>query len=141
MQEWRGYPGKAGWPREHYTVAVQQADRLYEVEKGVNAGDEGDFWVKGMKLESGGSFPNTDAYQGGTVRPTGLTIETLSDPGLIMIFKVSGIGNRKAGLPTPENTDPSSLRGTRDTTGEALEWVLSLFAGLAFMLGLLVLVL
>ena len=34
----RGYPGKAGWPSDHYMVSVLQADGNYDIEKGNNLG-------------------------------------------------------------------------------------------------------
>jgi len=90
----RGYPGKKDWPKDHYMVAVQQADGRYDLEKGVNLGDEDDFWVGGMVLgpnDDGKTWPNTDAYQDGVVKKTGIKIEILLDPGYIVTFKVDGI--------------------------------------------------
>ena len=85
-----------------------------------------------MKLPSGGDkWPNTDAYQGGDRKATGVTIKMLTRPGLIMLFKVEGIGRRSAAgpaaLPPP---DP------RETTGEVLSWILSMLAGLGLMVEL-----
>ena len=77
-------------------VVVGQADGNYDIEKGVNAGDESDFWRKGDFLGPGGSFPNTDSIQDGVRRETGLSIEILTNPGFIMSFRVSGIGSGTA---------------------------------------------
>lgn len=131
------FPGHPKWPAEHYRVSVIQADRKFEIEQGANGGDKYDFWLKGSILGSGGDYPNTDAYSTGVLTPTGITIEILTDSRLIMLFRVSGIGSRNAGIPN----NPESLRGTRDTTGEALEWILSMIAGLGLMVGLIVLLL
>ena len=87
----RGFPGHPKWPAEHYRVSVLQADGLYEIEKGDNMGEKGDLWRKGDKLSPGPGWPNTDAYGGGRVRRTGITIEILSDSQYIMLFKVSGV--------------------------------------------------
>lgn len=54
-------------------------------------GEKGDLWRKGDKLSPGPGWPNTDAYGGGRVRRTGITIEILSDSQYIMLFKVSGV--------------------------------------------------
>lgn len=87
----RGYPGHPNWPRDHLRVTVLQADGNYDIEKGENLGDRGDFWRKGGKLSPGPTWPNTDAYGGGNVRRTGITIEILSDSQYIMLFKVTGV--------------------------------------------------
>lgn len=68
-----------------------QADGLYEIEKGINFGENGDLWRKGTKLSPSPGWPNTDAYSGGRTRRTGITIEILSDSQYIMLFKVTGV--------------------------------------------------
>jgi M6 family metalloprotease-like protein len=141
-----GYPGSSGWPKDHYKVAVVQADRLFQIEKGENFGDEGDFWIQGMKLGSGGEHPNTDSYWNGIVKPTGVSIEILSNSGFIMMFRVTGIGSRSVGL-LPPGEDPSVVeddseedyRGENDSTGEGIAWLLAMLGGLGMMLGLMVL--
>ena len=87
-QNSRGYPGFNGFPRNHYRAAVVQADGNFDIEKGNNGGDEGDFWVRGMELKPGGNHPNTDSYQGGRVQETGVRITILSDSRFIMLFRV-----------------------------------------------------
>ena len=87
----RGYPGHANWPTDHYQVTVLQADGNYDIENGVNPGDEGDFWLKGMTLGPGGNWPNTDAYSFGNVRQTGITINVIADSSFIMVFQVTGL--------------------------------------------------
>lgn len=143
----RGYPGKPGWPADHYMVSVIQADGLYDIEKGVNLGDAGDFWVKGKVLAPGPTFPNTDSIQGGVQKPTGLTITIRSDPGFIMSFQVEGIsGNRAGRFPSLEKSGVGNIldpdqQPDPDTAGDTLAWILSMIGGIAAMLGILVLVL
>lgn len=91
MQKDRGYPGHPNWPKDHYQVSVLQADRKFEIEKGVNVGDGDDMWRKGDVLSPGGEFPNTDSIAGGQRTQTGITIEVLSDSQYVMLFKVSGV--------------------------------------------------
>jgi len=90
----RGYPGHPNWPAEHFLVHVLQPDGLYELEQGLSFGDPGDFWVKDMQLgpnEDGNTWPNTDTYQGGNVKQTGIKITILTEAGFIMLFKVEGL--------------------------------------------------
>lgn len=92
-----GYLGQEGWPENgnHYQVAVLQADGLFDLEQGNNVGDEGDFFVEGRGVGPGfGSiFPNTDAYQNGTIFPTGIVISKFvrNSNGTDMTFGVMGL--------------------------------------------------
>ena len=94
-QDYRGYPGQEGWPNnaQHYRVALLQADGKYDLEKGENRGDEGDFWQKGMTLgpnEDGNTYPNTDTY--GTqygVYPTGVIVEVVDQIGDDFVIRVT----------------------------------------------------
>lgn len=160
MQSRRGYPGHPRWPKHHYRVAVLQADGNYDIEKGVNLGDETDLWVKDMVLGPGPNvWPNTDSYQGNQYQ-TGLKITVMSDPGFIMTFKVEGIpgpaaapgfvpvdpsdAQRAADQPPAGNLDAyRGVTGSEDTknTGKVIAWVLSLLGGVAMVLGLLVVLL
>lgn len=137
-----GYPGKAGWPADHYRVAVQQADGNYDIEKGVNIGDEGDFYRQGSKLSSGGDFPNTDSYQGGIRRSTGVNIEVLTESRFIMAFRVTGLGQRNLDLPassvgTAEIDVDGMVPLKRDTPGETVACILGMLMSLGLMLGML----
>jgi immune inhibitor A len=142
-----GYPGSPGWPADHYKVAVVQADGLFQIEKGENFGKEDDFWIQGNKLESGGEHPNTDSYWEGILKPTGISIEILSNSGFIMMFRVTGFGSRGVGV-LPPGEDPSVVeddseedyRRNDDSTGEAMAWLLAMLGGLGLMLGLMVLI-
>jgi M6 family metalloprotease-like protein len=93
-----GYPGQPGpWPEngKHYRVALVQADGEYDLERGNDRGDSGDLFHEygvnslgpSASLE-GGPFPNTDAYQDGTIRNTGIRIFDISESALTMFFSV-----------------------------------------------------
>jgi immune inhibitor A len=89
LQQHRGYPGHPDWPAWHYRVAVQQADGLYQIEKGVNLGDAGDFYVQGSVLgPDPNTWPNTDSYQNGQVA-TGITISITTAASYIMQIHVT----------------------------------------------------
>jgi hypothetical protein len=143
-QNHRGYPGHPNWPTDHYMVSVLQADGLYDIEKGVNLGDEGDFWKNGDVLGPGGNFPNTDSIQGGVQKETGVKITIMSDPGFIMTFQVEGIGSGVNTTLKSNRIDSNNiLDGYNDpnTVGGTLAWSLSMLFGSAAMVGVLVLVL
>lgn len=78
-----GHPGQAGWPQnnKHYMVALLAADGDYKFEKGSDgAGDATDLYGKCMGKESIGpttSHPNTDTYQGGTIKKTDIEIKNI----------------------------------------------------------------
>jgi len=134
----RGYPGKAGWPVDHYMVSVLQADGAYDIEKGNNVGDDADFWRAGDVLGPGpNTWPNTDSIQGKQYQ-TNIKITIQSNPGFIMTFRVDGINGKSRvnglgdELPVAENLDE---------TGEVLSWMLSLLGGVAAMLGVMIMVL
>lgn len=97
----RGYPGQSGWPQNgnHYKVAVLQADGQYDLEKGNNNGDTGDYWLEGMVLgpgENNSKFPSTDSYANGSVEETGITITVLPTVCRQVVFQVSGLGTAPA---------------------------------------------
>ena len=84
-----GYPGQVGWPGNdnHYEVALLQADGLYNLEHGNNRGDAGDVYQSaGVSEINGSTTPNTDAYQHGTVIPTGNRLFAISSAGATMSF-------------------------------------------------------
>eukprot|EP00559_Dactyliosolen_fragilissimus_P004589 CAMPEP_0184859064 /NCGR_PEP_ID=MMETSP0580-20130426/4093_1 /TAXON_ID=1118495 /ORGANISM="Dactyliosolen fragilissimus" /LENGTH=1298 /DNA_ID=CAMNT_0027355503 /DNA_START=285 /DNA_END=4181 /DNA_ORIENTATION=- len=79
-----GYPLQEGWPENgnHYRVALMQPDTLYELERGLNRGDENDVYNAGQSIGPGsviGPFPNTDAYQDGTIKSTGIRIYDIQE--------------------------------------------------------------
>jgi M6 family metalloprotease-like protein len=91
-----GFPGQTGWPQNgnHYRVALLQADGLYDLEKGKNSGDETDLFGATVKsigpsgTSAGTAYPNTNAYKGGNIRDTCITIKNIGDPSKTMTFDV-----------------------------------------------------
>lgn len=155
LQAARSWPGKEGWPVDHYRVAVVQADGQFELEKGISLGSDEDFFRKGMVVASiDESQPNLNGYQGGRIIKTGVKITILTDPGYIMLFKVEGIpggGGFAPGLtPVDSYGDatgqlPPDFQGVADdqpsTTGKTLAWVLSMLGGVAVVFGILMVLL
>lgn len=99
----RGFPGMSGWPGngKHYPISLLQADGNYDLEKGKNNGDIGDFFRRpNQKLKPGngeqvstakGTYPNTDGYAFGDIYSSGITIDNFkeaSPPGSYT-FRVS----------------------------------------------------
>jgi len=121
-----GFPGQLGWPQNgnHFQVAVVQADGHYDLEKAINDGDSGDFYVAGRSLSPGDGFtyPNTDSYQGGRLSRTGITITDISSSGPTMSFRVSGLSavqnpavspvGSSAPTPNPAQIPPPTPTGT-----------------------------
>ena len=72
-------------------MAVLQADGKYDLEMNVNIGDGGDMWLPGMKLAPGDgkTFPNSDSYQGGNIKKTGVTIEVMELNGQNIDLKIT----------------------------------------------------
>lgn len=149
-QTTRGYPKHPNWPKEHYRVATIQADGKFHIELGYSAGDKQDFWTQNMTLKSGGTFPNTDSYQGGILKATGIEITVISRNQFIMSFTIKGLGgsNQRSRTPTVATKDVAvddrSTGGpNRDIdshkTGGSIAWLLSMLGAVAAMLGLLVL--
>ena len=91
-----GWPGQRGWPSNgnHYKVALLQADGDYDLEQAHNRGDKGDLFHAGgvaellPSMQNGNRYPNTDAYQGGIVRSTGIAIIDISSSSDEMQFSV-----------------------------------------------------
>jgi hypothetical protein len=150
LQTRRSWPGKAGWPADHFRVAVLSPDGNYDLEKGNNLGDEGDFWVQGMTLgPSSNEWPNTMAYKNGNLLETGISLTVLSRPGFIMNFQVSGLsGSLSPGPPesapeSPNETDGVPALESADrapdgpSTGRIITLLLSMMGGLTVVLGLM----
>jgi M6 family metalloprotease-like protein len=109
-----GFPGDQGWPSNgnHYRVSLLQADGDYDLERGINRGDAGDvFHAAGVDAigpsnpDGTGPFPNSDAYQGGIVTRSGVTIFDISPSGAQMQFSV-----KLPGAPGPSPTPPNPLQ-------------------------------
>jgi hypothetical protein len=91
-----GFPGQEGWPENgnHYGVSLLQADGLYELERGKDSGDGGDYF-HGLGVDellpcqhsTACQYPNTDAYQGGVITRTNNFITNISVTGNVMTFK------------------------------------------------------
>ena len=119
-------------------VSILQADGKYDVEKGINIGDDGDFWRAGSVLGPGPDvWPNTDSIQGKQYL-TNIKITIQSNPGFIMTFRVEGINGASRADGT---ADDIPVAENMDETGEVLSWILSLLGGVAAMLGVMVMVL
>lgn len=102
--EEEGFPGQPGWPEngKHYKVSLLQADGAYHLERGEGYGDGSEVWHAGIQNELGpsnnnsnnnnntkpGPYPNTDSYQGGRVKQTGIIIRDISRSGKTMSFTV-----------------------------------------------------
>lgn len=112
-----GHPWQQGWPSngKHYGIALVQADGLYDLEQGINAGDSDDvFHGAGVNelvpcITAGDcQYPNTDSYQSGNVAPTNVYITGISVAQNIMTFNF-GVGGR-VDMPTsaPRPSEPST---------------------------------
>ncbi len=115
-----GFPKQGGWPHngKHYKVALLQADGKYDLEQAMNSGDSGDLFYAGGQSRLGPSFkggkhPNTDAYQGGLIVQSGVTIENISASSNRMKFTVSFANKAVPSLapsPLPTGTLPFSIK-------------------------------
>jgi len=109
-----GYPGQSGWPGNgnHYRVAILQADKLYELEKGVNRGNYGDLYHDGDTFSpstlSSGPYPNSDSYAyGKIVKKTGISISSISTSGNNIFFRFTV--NLSTVKPTSKPTTKPSI--------------------------------
>ena len=94
-----GHPGVTGWPENgrHFKQALLQADGEYDLEhptnRDGNSGDGNDLFRRGFVDLLGpgdtGKNPNTDAYQNGVIRRTGIVISEISDSADEMTFRVT----------------------------------------------------
>jgi M6 family metalloprotease-like protein len=93
-----GYPGQMGWPTNgnHYQVSLLQADGKYDLEKGQNRGDATDLFsgvgvssISSAGTSTGVNYPNTNAYQGGIIKRTGISISNITSSSGIMSFVVN----------------------------------------------------
>ncbi len=109
-----GSPFQVGWPanKNHYRVALIQADGKYDLERGINKGDAHDLFRAGYIDYIGpegtrsSSFPNTNSYRNGKVRHTGIIISNIGASGSTMIFDVAFLNS-----PTvqPTTASPTTL--------------------------------
>jgi len=104
-----GFPEQIGWPHNgnHYRVAIMQPDESYHLERGDNRGDKGDIFVEGDEIGAGNNtFPNTDSYQYGVIRKTGIRIYNISQIGKSVSFSVDLPQDGKNKLETSELKPP-----------------------------------
>ncbi len=97
-----GHPQKRDFPDDHYVVALVQADGRYDLERMEDEGDSGDLFHGGRYTGVGpdGAFnrdgtvspnghPNTNSYQGGSEKRTGISILDISAANAVMTFRVA----------------------------------------------------
>lgn len=121
----RGYPGQSGWPTNgnHYEVALLQADGSYGLEQGWNRGDSTDLFHAGgvnsigpSGTSDGSSYPNTNAYQGGSIIDTEITISNISAAGSTMTLDITIGSNPGTPAPTPSPTSSPTPGATLSTS-------------------------
>jgi M6 family metalloprotease-like protein len=104
----KGFPFQPGWPANgnHYKCALLPADGLYDLEQGTNNGDAGDIWQPGNTLGpgTGGVYPNTDSYQNGVIKETGIVITEITALGSSMSFAIYGLSG-----PAPATSPTTTL--------------------------------
>ena len=97
------YPGRHNFPQDHYRVSLVQGDGQYDLERMHEEGDSGDlfhagrftgvgpdgvFLSDGSVNANGNGYPNTNSYQDGQDRTTGIVIDSISVPDKVMTFSV-----------------------------------------------------
>jgi len=98
-----GFPrmrGPSRWPTngDHYQIAIAQRDRRFDLEKGENTGECDDIWGQSNGLDDvfgpGDNvfnfYPNSDSYQGGIIRKTGIQIYSFEKTSRRLKFTVTG---------------------------------------------------
>lgn len=135
-----GYPGQSGWPTNgnHYRVSLLQADGKYDLEKGQNRGDATDLFsgvgVRGISssgISTGVEYPNTNSYQGGVKKRTGISISNITSTSGVMSFVVNFDAVSPTMAPTlpPENLLELSLQtdqySSKDTYWDLFQTTLS----------------
>eukprot|EP00549_Striatella_unipunctata_P025843 CAMPEP_0118705968 /NCGR_PEP_ID=MMETSP0800-20121206/20242_1 /TAXON_ID=210618 ORGANISM="Striatella unipunctata, Strain CCMP2910" /NCGR_SAMPLE_ID=MMETSP0800 /ASSEMBLY_ACC=CAM_ASM_000638 /LENGTH=493 /DNA_ID=CAMNT_0006608341 /DNA_START=121 /DNA_END=1602 /DNA_ORIENTATION=+ len=99
-----GHPEQQGWPEngKHYRVALLSAEGSYAMEKNEDRGDHFDLFRKGGRSSIGpdgisplpfgateAKHPNTNTYQDGVVKETGVRIFEIGFSEDLMTFEVS----------------------------------------------------
>jgi len=82
------YPGGPSCPTQHYHVALEQADNLYDLEKNRNRGNAGDPYPgsTGNTSFTASSSPNSKLYNGSA---SNVNITNISTPGFTMTATLS----------------------------------------------------
>lgn len=144
FQQFPGWPGSdSSWPYAHYAVALLQQDGNYDLEKGINSGDNGDYYTddsRGLLPGYANFYPNTDSYQFGQITSTNISIIDISESGMEVSFTVTGLGPDPATVtgdsvgggdnedPTDEET-PVEVSSSLDSFGvsrKLLRWLFAL---------------
>jgi len=100
-----GHPGDGTYPKNHYQVALVQADGRFDLETGEDEGDIGDLFhydrfagvgpngpldpQGNVITTSHDGYPNTKSYRGGNLVDTGVIIHGISMASEEMSFSVS----------------------------------------------------
>ena len=120
----------------HYPLSLLQADGLFDLERSRNHGHESDLWRSGNNgkgwlgpgVAGGGdgdgavtaavaTYPNTDSYQGGEVRSTGIHLGGFSALGDVMTLLLKLVGGGDRDHKTPAQTaNPNPYPATEDPT-------------------------
>jgi len=103
-----GWYGQECWPENgnHYRVALLQSDGDYDLEQGNNRGDitdafgPGDYLGPGGTGKDGGPYPNTDSYQRGRVKQTGIEIHEIVESNDSVSFTIDFPGDKSASSST-----------------------------------------
>lgn len=70
-------------PAQHYECSLEQADNLFDLERGADAGDNGDLFADPKKTFSDSTAPDAKWWDGSN---SGLNITQISDSGTSMSF-------------------------------------------------------
>lgn len=124
-----GFPGQTQWPKNanHYRVALLQADGNFDLERGNNRGDAFDLFRSGGVSGIGprgtysskgmlNTYPNTNAYQGGVILQTGVSINQISPSEDVMTFTVT-LGSGSTGISSSSSRFSS---GTSTATSSSM---------------------
>eukprot|EP00993_Chasmostoma_nieuportense_P002125 NODE_294_length_2474_cov_104.910098_g273_i0.p1 GENE.NODE_294_length_2474_cov_104.910098_g273_i0~~NODE_294_length_2474_cov_104.910098_g273_i0.p1 ORF type:complete len:794 (-),score=93.40 NODE_294_length_2474_cov_104.910098_g273_i0:91-2418(-) len=83
----QSWPSRRRFPWPHYRVALLAADGRYDLERGTNAGDDGDLWhADGVDRLGPETLPNSMGYQSGKFINSGIIISSISASAETMSF-------------------------------------------------------
>lgn len=128
-----GFPGQMQWPKNanHYRVALLQADGNFDLERGNNRGDaydlfhregvsgigpRGTYSSKGMM----NNYPDTNTYQGGVIRQTGVSINQISPSGDVMTFTVTLAATSSTTSQSSSSTSTTSTAATAASSSSSM---------------------
>ena len=131
-----------GSTESHLKVAVIQSDGKYDIERGINNGDEGDFWKIGMIFEPSGVnvtkdelfFPSTDSYYNGY---TGLSVYVVNittaandtHNNTYATIEVKGMGDdsndNNSSMPPISTVSPTSYKSTPTASPSKLPFTIA----------------